>query len=265
LNVRPLVMGILNVTPDSFSDGGNYPTVEAVFSAARSMLDEGADLLDVGGESTRPGAEPVSLEEELKRVMPVVEILAKHGFRISVDTSKAEVARQALAAGASMINDVTALGEPEMAKVCAETGCEVCLMHMQGTPRTMQLEPRYEDVVSEVADFLVGRARFAEQQGIARDAIWIDPGFGFGKTDEHNLAMARGMSRFVSTLYPVLIGVSRKGFVGRTLGGAPLQDRLPGSLALQVLAQVAGIHCIRTHDVAATRRAIEMTYAIEGA
>ena len=262
-------MGIVNVTPDSFSDGGKYASVAEATSAGNGMLERGADILDVGGESTRPGALPVPLDEELRRVVPVIEALAKAGARISVDTYKAEVARQALQAGAAMVNDVSALADPEMAAVCAEAACEVCLMHMQGTPQTMQNNPFYEDVVDEVLEFLLDRAQVAEAAGIDRKKIWIDPGFGFGKTIQHNLLLAQNLNRFVTTGYPVLIGVSRKGFLGKVLGGrdepVPFDDRLPGALAIQVSAQLSGVRCIRTHDVMETRRAISMIAAVADA
>jgi dihydropteroate synthase len=259
---RPLVMGILNVTPDSFSDGGRYSSVDEAVAAGLKMVGDGADVVDVGGESTRPGSLGVSLAEELDRVLPVVEGLCKAGARVSVDTSKAAVASSCLELGAWMINDVTAFGDPSMASVCAAAGCEVSLMHMQGTPATMQVDPQYGDVVAEVLAFLMLRTGFAVDEGVAREKIWIDPGIGFGKTDEHNLTLLRGLGEFVATGFPVLLGVSRKGFLGRLLGGVGVLERLPGALAIQTLAQVAGVRCIRTHDVAETRRAVEITARI---
>ena len=258
-------MGILNVTPDSFSDGGSYASVQAAVDAGMRMLEEGADLVDAGGESTRPGAQPVALEEELRRVLPVVEGLARRGARVSVDTSKAEVARQALERGAKVVNDVTALSDPEMASVCTASGCTVCLMHMQGTPATMQKNPSYGDVVSEVRDFLLERVGHARSAGIAGERIWIDPGIGFGKTDEHNMALIRGLPVLVETGFPVLLGVSRKGFIGRIVGSkehpASIPERLPGTLALQVIAQLAGVSIIRTHDVKEARAVARMVEA----
>ncbi len=254
-------MGILNVTPDSFSDGGLYLDSSAAIQAGQRMFEEGAGIVDVGGESTRPGAEEVAEAEELRRVLPVVSALASHGA-VSIDTMKPGVAREALRAGATMVNDVTSLGAPEMAEVCAEAGCTVCLMHMQGTPRTMQASPNYGDVVREVRDYLVARAERAERRGISREKIWIDPGIGFGKAIEHNLALLNHLEVLVATGFPVVVGVSRKSFIGRVLGGLPVEDRLEGTLATQVVAQLAGVAVIRAHDVLATKRAIEMARAI---
>ncbi len=259
-------MAILNVTPDSFSDGGSYGSTRAAIDAGLRMIDEGADLVDVGGESTRPGAIPVPLEEELDRAIPVVEGLARAGVRVSIDTYKPQVAKAALEAGAELVNDVTALRDPEMAGVCAASGCTVCLMHMKGTPPTMQQNPLYDDVVSEVRGFLLERAALSEREGIGRDKIWIDPGIGFGKTVEHNLELIRGLPALVGTGYPVLLGVSRKGFLGRVLGNpdhpAPIPDRLPGALAIQVMAQLAGVGVIRTHDVKQARAAADVVQDI---
>ena len=253
-------MGIVNVTPDSFSDGGAYRSVQDAIDAGMRMVEQGANILDLGGESTRPGAVPVLADEELRRVVPVVEGLVKRGARVSIDTYKAVVAREALAAGALMVNDVTAFRDPEMPGVCAAARCEVCLMHMQGDPQTMQLDPKYGDVVREVRSFLLDRGEVAQQSGIAREKIWVDPGIGFGKTDEHNVQLIRGLGVLVETGYKVLIGVSRKGFLGRMLAGGgeavPVLERLPGSLTIQVVAQLAGVRAIRTHDVLETRRAI---------
>jgi dihydropteroate synthase len=258
-------MGILNVTPDSFSDGGQHFGFQTAVDAARQMVDDGAHVIDVGGESTRPGADPVSEDEETRRVVPVVEALAAAGITVSVDTMKASVARRALGAGAAIVNDVTALSDPEMAQVCADAGCTVCLMHMQGTPRTMQANPHYEDVVEEVRSFLVERAAFAQGHGIAADKIWIDPGIGFGKTVDHNLELLRNIPRLADTGYPVLIGVSRKSFIGRILGGAvplPVEDRLEGTLAVQGYAQLQGAKIIRAHDVKAAGRTVRMIQAL---
>ncbi|MEA2551853.1 MAG: dihydropteroate synthase [Fimbriimonadaceae bacterium] len=255
-------MGILNVTPDSFSDGGVHFDPQIAIDAAIRMMEEGADLIDVGGESTRPGSEGVSTEEELRRVMPVVKALAAKGIPVSIDTAKASVAREALAAGAVVVNDVTAFSDPAMATLCAKTGAAVCLMHMKGTPRTMQVDPWYEDVVEEVRAFLVAKAICAEQAGIAPQNIWIDPGIGFGKTVGHNLTLLRNLERLEDTGYPVLIGTSRKSFIGKILGApeAPLaaDQRLEGTLATQMWAQINGARIIRAHDVPQSKRAIKM-------
>lgn len=263
---RPLLMAILNVTPDSFSDGGSYFTLDRALDAAKRALDEGADIIDVGGESTRPGAEPVSAEEELRRVLPVVENLARQDVRVSVDTMKASVARECLKVGAEIINDISSFGDPEMAEVCALAGCTVCLMHMQGTPQTMQTSPQYNDVVGEVKSYLLGKADEAIEAGIAQEKIWLDPGIGFGKSDAHNLALIRHLDELVATDYLVLLGVSRKGFIGRTLGvdgkPVPVDERVEGTLAVHVLAQASGVAILRAHDVQASRRAIDMAYAV---
>lgn len=258
-------MGIINVTPDSFSDGGVHFSAQTAIDAGLRMIDEGADLVDVGGESTRPGAEEVPVEEELRRVIPVVEALASKGVKVSIDTLKARVAREALAAGAEMVNDVTALSHPEMAGIVAGASCTVCLMHMQGTPRTMQQNPVYNDVVTEVRDYLVERAQFAQQRGIAKERIWIDPGIGFGKTVQHNLLLLKHLHVLVATGYPVLIGVSRKSFIGRVLNPdspLPVEERLEGTLAAQAIAQMSGARIIRAHDVKESRRAIDIVSAV---
>lgn len=248
---RTLIMGILNVTPDSFSDGGRFLQKDAALRRAMEMAASGADIVDVGGESTRPGAEPVPTDEELRRVMPVIESLAAEpGMIVSVDTRKAAVARAALQAGAAMVNDVSAMtADPEMASVVAESGAAVCLMHMQGTPKTMQLAPAYADVVHEVRDYLGERARIARAAGIAEDRIVIDPGFGFGKTLEHNLEMLRRLREFTDLGYPVLVGTSRKSMLGALLGGAPPQDRTEGTAATVALAVANGASIVRVHDV----------------
>ncbi|MFI5386186.1 MAG: dihydropteroate synthase [Fimbriimonadales bacterium] len=262
---RPALMGIINVTPDSFSDGGVHFSTQAAIDAGLRMTGEGADLVDVGGESTRPGADEVPLDEELKRVIPVVEALASKGIEVSIDTMKPEVARQALAAGAVVVNDVSALSHPEMPEVVAGAGCTVCLMHMQGTPRTMQQNPVYGDVVAEVRGYLVERAQFAQSQRIRQDRIWIDPGIGFGKTVQHNLLLLKHLEVLVAAGYPVLVGVSRKSFIGRVLtpdNPLPVEDRLEGTLAAQVVAQINGVRIIRAHDVKEARRAIDIASAI---
>lgn len=258
---RPAVMGILNVTPDSFSDGGLYLSSDAAIERGMQMVTEGADLVDVGGESTRPGALAVGESEELSRVMPVIGALVARGVAVSIDTSKSIVAKQALDAGACVVNDVTAGSDPKMAQVCAEADATVCLMHMQGEPRTMQIAPHYEEVVTEVRDYLVNRAQtFRSTFGV--NDIWIDPGIGFGKTVEHNLALLSNLEVFVVTELPVLIGVSRKSFLGKILGGEyapiPPEERIEAGIAAQVVAQMAGVKIIRTHDVVQTRRAVEV-------
>ncbi|MHB8636250.1 MAG: dihydropteroate synthase [Fimbriimonadaceae bacterium] len=262
---RPAVMGVLNVTPDSFSDGGAYATTALAIEAGRRMADEGADLIDVGGESTRPGAEPVLPEEEFRRVLPVVEGLVKAGYSVSIDTMKASVARAAVGAGAEVVNDVSAMGDPEMLEVVAGTSVTLCLMHMQGTPKTMQLEPRYDNVVSEVRKALLSEAGRAQAGGVNRERIWLDPGIGFGKSDAHNFELLANLGVLVDTCYPILIGVSRKGFLGRLLGGAAIHARLPAALAIQSLAQAAGVKVIRTHDVLETRQAVAGASALRGA
>lgn len=265
-NDRPLIMGILNVTPDSFSDGGRYLDSVAALSRARQMIAEGADLIDVGGESTRPGATEVAPDEELRRVIPVVEGLASDGVKVSVDTSKALVAKECLEAGAAMINDVSAFSDPHMAGVCAAAKCAVCLMHMQGAPRTMQSNPQYRDVVAEVRELLLLRARLAEKAGVCKEHIWLDPGIGFGKTVRHNLLLLCHLDSLVETGYPVMVGISRKSFLGKVAtpdeNPLPLEERLEAGLAAQVLAQHNGVRMVRTHDVKASVRAATMASAI---
>ena len=246
---RPSVMGIVNVTPDSFSDGGVNYALESAVATARRMLDDGAAIVDVGGESTRPGADPVPLDEELRRVVPVLERLA--GAPVSVDTAKAEVARRALALGAELVNDVTALrGDPAMAGTVAEAGAYLCLMHMQGEPRTMQVAPRYGDVASEVAAFLEERLAFAVREGVQESCVCLDPGIGFGKTLEHNLELVRRLDVIAALGRPVLIGLSRKSSLGKLLGDP---EAKVGSTAASVGAAVAayarGAGIFRVHDV----------------
>jgi dihydropteroate synthase len=258
-----LVMGVVNVTPDSFSDGGRYIDPDAAVAHGCSLADQGADLVDVGGESTRPGASPVSAEEELRRVLPVIEGLARSevGAEISIDTSKALVAARALEAGANFVNDVTALrGDVEMASVIAERGADCCLMHMLGEPRTMQEDPRYEDVVSEVKAFLEERLRFAVEQGIPETRIALDPGIGFGKTVAHNLALLRRLDELVSLGRPVVVGTSRKSFIGQ-ITGRPVDDRLAGTIATNVFAFLRGGRIFRVHEVAPVRDALTMAAA----
>jgi dihydropteroate synthase len=257
-------MGVVNVTPDSFSDGGRYLEPGAAIRHGLELVEEGADLLDVGGESTRPGAEPVPLEEERRRVLPVVEALAgRAGVPVSVDTTKAAVARAALDAGAAIVNDVSAgRFDPDMLPLCAERGAPVVLMHMLGEPRTMQRDPRYDDVVREVAAFLAARAEAALAAGVAVDRIVVDPGFGFGKTREHNLVLLRRLDEIVALGYPVLVGTSRKSFIGATLGGLPVEDRLEGTAATVALAVAAGASIVRVHDVRAMARVVRMVEAV---
>ena len=245
-----LIMGILNITPDSFSDGGQFLDTDRAVEHGLAMAQEGAGILDIGGESSRPGAEPVSVDEEIRRVVPVVEALAKRtGALISVDTTKAAVAECALAAGAHIINDITAFtGDPAMAEVARRFGAGVVLMHMQGTPRTMQQEPRYRDVVAEVTGYLAARLAALEAAGLARASLAVDPGIGFGKTVEHNLALLRGLPELVRLGRPVLVGVSRKSFLGR-LTGREVADRLVPSLAALAYAVQRGAHIMRVHDV----------------
>ncbi|HEX7047149.1 MAG TPA: dihydropteroate synthase [Gammaproteobacteria bacterium] len=258
-------MGVLNVTPDSFSDGGRFFDHAAALSQARRLIEEGADIIDVGGESTRPGAQPVLVEEELRRVIPVIEALAGNIDRtISVDTSKPEVMRAAAAAGAGLINDVNALRSPGALDAAAELGLPVCLMHMKGEPHSMQLNPRYDDVVREVRDFLLERAHAAESAGIKKENILIDPGFGFGKTLEHNLVLLRHLEEFTASGYPVLVGMSRKSMVGALLD-TPIDDRVFGSVTLAAIAAMKGAAMIRVHDVKPTRDALKVCSAVMAA
>lgn len=247
---RPLIMGVLNVTPDSFSDGGKFFSPDAAIARGVEMAREGADILDIGGESSRPGAIPVSAEEEIRRVEPVVTALAQQtDCLLSVDTTKASVAEAALRAGAHIVNDITALrGDPAIAEVARAHGAGVVLMHMQGTPQTMQDSPHYTDVVREVRDFLAGRLNAAAAAGIEADRIAVDPGIGFGKTVEHNVALLAGLDSFLALGRPLLIGVSRKRFLG-VLTGREVQDRLAPSLAALAFALARGAHILRVHDV----------------
>ena len=255
-------MGILNVTPDSFSDGGRFVDRERALAHARQMVADGADIIDIGGESTRPGASPVAAGVELERVVPLVEALAREGIRVSVDTQKPAVMRAAVAAGAGMINDVRALQEPGAVDVAAASAAAVCLMHMQGEPRTMQREPQYANVVTEVRDFLVGRARACEAAGIARGRIVIDPGFGFGKTVAHNLALLRGLRLVAETGYPVLAGLSRKSMLGG-FAGRDANKRAAASVAAALAAVARGAGIVRVHDVRETVDALKVWHAIE--
>ncbi|MFL6037733.1 MAG: dihydropteroate synthase [Gaiellaceae bacterium] len=261
---RPSVMGVVNVTPDSFSDGGVHLDPFAAAAAARRMVGEGAAIVDIGGESTRPGSGPVSLEEELRRVVPVLEQL--DGVPVSIDTAKAEVARRALALGAELVNDVTALrGDPGMAQVVAEAGCYVCLMHMQGEPTTMQLAPTYEDVVADVAAFLEERLRFAVEAGISEELVCVDPGIGFGKTVAQNFELVRGLGELAALGRPIVIGLSRKSSLGRVLGDAEARTApLSASVAAAVTAYERGATILRVHDVREHVEALTVAAAVAG-
>lgn len=264
---RPLVMGIVNVTPDSFSDGGRYLDADAALSHARRLIADGADILDIGGESTRPGAAPVAEADELARTIPLITaIRAGSDVPISIDTLKPAVARAAVAAGATMWNDVTALrGAPDAPDVAAELGCRVVLMHMLGEPGTMQNAPRYNDVVAEVEAFLLARAEVAMAAGAARDNIWLDPGIGFGKTLDHNLALLRALPRFVALGFPVLLGASRKRFIAAIDPAAKdAGDRLGGSLAVALEGARTGVAAVRVHDVRETVQALAVQAAVGG-
>lgn len=260
---RPLLMGVLNVTPDSFSDGGRYAGVEQALMHARGMVAAGADIIDVGGESTRPGAEPVPLSEEIARVIPVVEALrAELDVTVSVDTSKPAVMSAAVAVGAGLINDVNGFRTPGAMDVAAESGAAVCVMHMQGEPRSMQLRPRYDDVVGEVRAFLVGQADRLQAHGVERDRIVLDPGFGFGKTLEHNVALFRALPGLARLGFPLLVGISRKSMIGALLGDRPVAERLVGSVTAALLAVRAGACILRVHDVRETADALAIQRAL---
>ena len=258
------LMGVINVTPDSFSDGGQFLDARRAIEHGRELAAAGAEILDVGGESTRPGADAVDADEELRRVLPVVEALAGTPAAVSIDTSKVAVARAALDAGATIVNDVTALrAEPELAALCAERGCGVVLMHMQGDPRTMQENPTYDDVVTDVMDFLAKRIAFARSAGIPASLIWVDPGIGFGKTVEQNLELLRRLGELRELGRPIVIGTSRKSFIGKVTG-REVGDRLGGTIASNVLALAAGADVFRVHDVVELRQALGVAEAILG-
>jgi len=260
---RVRVMGIVNVTPDSFSDGGEHATLEAAVAHGLRLAEEGADILDIGGESTRPGAEEVGVEEELRRVIPVIERLAKQtSLPISIDTSKPEVMRAAIAAGAGMINDVYALRREGALEAAAELGVPVVLMHMQGEPRSMQAAPQYDDVVAEVHRFLAERIFAAEMAGIAKKKIVVDPGFGFGKTRDHNLLLLAQLERFAELGVPLLAGLSRKKTIGELTGREDPHDRVHGSVAAHLIAAQRGAKLVRVHDVAATVDALKVWNAV---
>jgi dihydropteroate synthase len=259
---QPKVMGVLNVTPDSFSDGGRYAGVDAALARAERMVEEGAAVVDVGGESTRPGASPVSVEEEIRRVVPVVErLVSRLTVPVSVDTSKPEVMRAAVEAGAQMINDVRALRLPGALAAAATSGAAVCLMHMRGEPDTMQSGPAYTDVIAEVRGFLETRVAACLSAGIARQRLCIDPGIGFGKLPEHNLALLAGLAHIGEPSLPIVVGVSRKSLVGM-ITGRPPAERLAGSVAFAALAVARGARMVRAHDVAATVDAVKVAAAL---
>jgi dihydropteroate synthase len=259
---RTLIMGVLNVTPDSFSDGGRFLDPDAAIAQGLGMAELGADLVDVGGESTRPGAAAVAAGEELRRVLPVVEALAAAGVVVSIDTSKPEVAEAALAAGAEVVNDVTGFTDPAMVKLAASSGSGVVVMHMQGTPRTMQIEPRYEDVVREIRDFLTDRARLLIESGVRREAVVIDPGIGFGKTVGHNLAILARLGELASTGFPVLVGTSRKSFIGAVTGTDDPVARDAATAVSVALAMERGAAVVRVHNVSVCREALLLSEAI---
>ena len=259
---RPRIMGVVNVTPDSFSDGGRFLDAKAAIEHGLQLIEEGADVVDVGGESTRPGAEPVRVEEELRRVLPVVEALAAAGALVSIDTSKASVAANAMEAGAVIINDVTALGDPEMGAVASGGRAGMVLMHMQGNPRTMQAKPTYDDVVGEVSGFLIERAAAAEAAGVERASIAIDPGIGFGKTVDHNLALLRELGVFADLGYPLVVGTSRKSFLGKVTGQSTTEGRDIASAVSSALAIERGANVVRVHNVWACKEAVQLTMAI---
>ena len=260
---RPLVMGVVNVTPDSFYDGGRHASTAAAIAHARRLAEEGADLLDIGGESSRPGCEAVSLDQELARVLPVLDGLRDLEVPISVDTTKPGVMRAAITGGAAMINDITALGAPGALEVVAASEAAVCLMHMRGEPKTMQADPVYADVVAEVRSVLAARVAACVAAGIPPDRIVVDPGFGFGKTIEHNLTLLRELRAIVALGVPVLAGWSRKSSLGRITGRAP-EERLASSLAAALIAVQHGARIVRVHDVAATRDVLAVLDAVQG-
>ena len=255
---QPQVMGILNVTPDSFSDGGKHTNVSQALDHALRMIEEGATFIDIGGESTRPGAPDVSLQEELDRTIPVIEAVAKNTpCVISIDTSKADVMREAVKAGARLINDVRALQEPGALQVAAEAQVPVCLMHMQGQPRTMQQSPEYDDVVNDVGQFLLARTKVCEEAGIAKDKILFDPGYGFGKSLEHNYTLVKHLPSLMKLGYPVLVGMSRKSMIGNLLN-RKVDERLAGSISLATIVAQMGAQIVRVHDVKETADAVNI-------
>ncbi len=265
---RTKIIGILNITPDSFYDGGNYFFIEKAYQHALQMIDEGCDWIDIGGESSRPGSEPVGEKEEQRRILPVLEKLRGISVPISVDTYRADTARKALKYGVSMINDISAFRlDPELVEVVAEANCEYVLMHMQGTPKTMQIEPRYNDVVSDICAFFEERLQFAEKHGVNRQKIWLDPGFGFGKTVEQNLTLLRRINEFFQFGLPVLVGTSNKSTIGAVLN-LPVDQRVEGTSATVAWAVFQGVHAVRVHQVKEMVRVVRMSeaiiYGIEG-
>jgi dihydropteroate synthase len=262
---RPLLMGVVNVTPDSFSDGGQHAEITSAIAHAHQLVTEGADIIDIGGESTRPGAFPVSIQEELARILPVIEAMRGSGVAISADTCKPEVMQAALDAGADIINDVTGMRQLEAQRiVAAHPNCGVCLMHMQGVPRTMQSQPRYENVVQEVKSALVAQAQLLERLGVKRARISLDPGLGFGKTLEHNYQLLHGLAQLVQSGYPVALGASRKSMIG-SVTGKSVDQRLSGSIAAALAGVARGAAIFRVHDVDATRDALKVWQAVQSA
>jgi len=254
-------MGILNVTPDSFSDGGQFSTLELALSRAEQMIGQGVDIIDIGGESSRPGARPLSIDQELERVMPVLYALRDYGKPLSIDTYKPQVMREAIAAGADMINDINGFRAPGALAAVRASDCALCIMHMRHNPQTMQIDPEYQDVVAEVSAFLQERIAIMEQEGIARDRLCIDPGFGFGKTLEHNLVLLKNVGKIQAAVgLPLLAGVSRKSMIG-TITGQPIENRLAGSLAAALIAAAQGARILRVHDVAETVDALKVWQA----
>jgi dihydropteroate synthase len=258
---KPRVMGIVNVTPDSFSDGGKFNTTEKAIEHALQLVEEGAEILDIGGESTRPGASPVPLDEELKRVIPVIEGLRGVGVPLSIDTYKPQVMQAAITAGADIVNDVCALREPQALEIVAASQVGVCLMHMQGRPQTMQADPQYDDVVSEVRKFLKDRLNAAEQAGIGRSRIVLDPGFGFGKRTAHNLTLLNHLNDIQALGLPLLIGLSRKSVLGQVVGSA-VDERIHASIAASVVSVMKGANIVRVHDVKPTIDALKIVQAV---
>lgn len=257
----PCVMGIVNVTPDSFSDGGKFNTTDKAVAHAMQLVEQGADILDIGGESTRPGATPVPLDEELNRVIPVIKALVKAGVPLSIDTYKPEVMRTAIDAGVDIVNDVCALQEDGALEIVAASEVGVCLMHMQGRPQTMQADPQYQEVVAEVTSFLAARLKAAEQAGIARERILLDPGFGFGKRTEHNLTLLNQLSSLQSLGLPLLIGLSRKSVLGQFVGSG-VDERIYASIAASVVSVMKGASIVRVHDVKPTVDALKIVSAV---
>lgn len=262
----PRLMGVVNVTPDSFSDGGDFLDAQAAIDHGRKLVDDGAHILDIGGESTRPGSKPITLDEECGRILPVIDGLSDLGVPISVDTRHADVMRRAIDAGATIVNDVTALtGDPDSVSVCAETGVDVVLMHMQGTPETMQDNPTYEDAALDIVDYMRERLSVLNTAGIGLDKICIDPGIGFGKTLEHNLRILSAVDAFHQLGVPLLLGVSRKSFITKIDRNVPAKERVAGSIAAAIAGWDRGVQLFRVHDVAETRQALAVWQAIEDA